>query len=211
MITHDQAVSIVADYWNKDVQRDGDEFQASSIELTVEGDFWLIRGNAKACVADGDQMRMAVGISGFIVDSDTGALKIAGSAQDPSDILDDCRDDKKAAGRHYVLAGGTGSGALEEVSALRGVFPVGMARARQFLMPPERYWFIGKRRLLQNYQRELSALGMPTEILLLDQAPDAIEVDWRSRFSWDLSLLTKKTEAEQGGGENGGDGLIIHG
>ena len=201
MITHDEAVGIVADYWNKNVQKDGDEFQASSVELTEEGDFWLIHGNAKACVVDGDQMRMAVGISGFIVDSDTGTLEIAGSAQDPSDILQDCRDDKEAAGRHYVLAGGTGSGALEEVSALRGLFPIGMTRARQFLVPPERYWFIGKRRFLKNYQRELSALGMPTEIILLDQAPDAIEVHWRSRFSWDLPRLTKQTEAEQDAAE----------
>jgi len=197
MLTRDEAVAIVADYWNKDAHGDGDEFHPSSVEATDDCAFWMIHGNSKAYVVDGDQMKMAVGISGFIVDSDTGALAIAGSAQDPSDILQDCRDDKQAAGQHYVLAGGTGSGALEEVSALRGLFSIGMIRASQMLQPPKRYWFSGKKRLLLNYQRELSALGMPAEIILLKQAPDAIELNWLSRFSWDLQRLSEQAEAEQ--------------
>lgn len=142
-------------------------------------------------------MRMAVGISVFIVDSSNGLLEIAGSAQDPSDILQDCRDDREAGGRHYILAGGTGSGAFAEVSTLRGVFQCGILKARQMLQPPERYWFVGKRRFLLHYQRELTALGMPAEILLLDQVTEAIEVNRRSRFSWDLSRLSSRTEAEQ--------------
>lgn len=192
MITRDDAVAIVATYWNETVETEDDEFHPSSAELTPEGDYWCVSGNSKAWLIGGDQGRMAVGISGFIVDAETGALEVAGSAQDPADLLQDCRDDKIAAGRHYVLAGGTGSGSPDEVSALRDVFPIGMMRARQFLLPPERYWFIGKRRLLSDYQRQLSALGIPTELLLLDQPPEAIEVHWLSKFSWDLCRLTDR-------------------
>lgn len=198
MITRDEALALAAKYWNETVERDGDEFHESSVELTSERDYWIIQGNTKAGLVGGDERRILIGISCFIIDSDSGTLEIVGSAQKTCDILQDCRDNKLAAGKHYVLSGGTGNGSLEEVSALRKIFPIGVSRARQFLLPPKRHWFTGKRRFLLEYKRELSHLGMPSEILLLDHAPQAIEVDWQSGFSFDLDRLAEITkEAEQ--------------
>ncbi|MAS93909.1 MAG: hypothetical protein CMO55_12010 [Verrucomicrobiales bacterium] len=197
MITRKQAISIVAEHWNKSILQDGDEFHPSSVELPEECDFWVIHGNSKAYLVDGDHQRLAVGEGGYVVDADTGALEIAGSAQDVLDILQDCRDDKVANGKNYVLAGGTGSRAFHEISAFRKVFACGVHRAREMLKAPERYWFTGKRRLLVSYQAEFEALDIPSEVILLDDVSDVITINWSSRFKWDLQSLSNRIQSVQ--------------
>jgi len=197
MIDRETAIRIVEEYWNKDVTRAGNEFCPSSVALTEDGDFFVIYGNSKAFVEDRDFMRNFVGISAFIVDSFDGTLTISGSAQDPQNTLQDCRDDKVAAGKHYVLAAGTGKKGMDENTALRSVFQCGIADAKRILSEPDRFWFVGKKRMLLAYQREFESLGLPTEIVLLDSHYNSIEIGWRGRFSWDLSHLKSQLGVQQ--------------
>jgi len=192
MITREEAISIVGDYWNKDVQDSGDEFYPASAELTEEKDYWMINGNSKSFITDGIELKCMVGISGFIVDAHSGDLSIAGSLQDPYDILQDCRDDKLAGEKRYVLAGGLGRSDATEITQLRGLFPCGISRARELLSEPERFWFTGKLRYLQSYQKDLMQQGMITEILILDDVSEAIEVHWLSDLKSCLHLLSKR-------------------
>ena len=192
MITRDEAISIVADYWNKDISQEGDEFHPCSVELTEVGDYWLLHGNTKASVVGGIEIRTAVGVTGFIVDAKSGNLVVVGSAQDVSDILEDCRDDSVLSGQTYVLAVGLGAADIAEIKALRKLFPCSYGRARELLRVPERYWFQGKLRNLKCYQQELADAGMISEIIVLDEASNAIEIDWRSAFSWDLFKISER-------------------
>lgn len=197
-LTEKQAVARVAEYWNSTHTDPGDEFAPTQAKLTDEEDFWIISGNTKALVVDRDETRRLVGYGGFLVNAMTGDLHVVGSAQKVEDILQDLRDDRAAEGRFYVLAAGTGSGDHSEVSALRKVVPCGIMHARQLLTSPIRFWFTGKKRLLQGYVNQLHQLGLPSEIILVDDPSSALPVAWTSSFRWDFERLVEQIKAVQG-------------
>lgn len=197
-LTEKQAVARVAECWNSTHTDPGDEFAPTQAKLTDEEDFWIIHGNTKAFVVDHDRMRLLVGFGGFLVDATTGELFIVGSAQKMFHILQDARDDRAAEGRFYMLAAGTGSGDHSEVSALRRVLPCSIMNARQLLTSPTRYWFTGKKRLLEQYEGELHLLGIPSEIILVDDPSSALPIAWTSIFRWDFERLIEQIKAGQG-------------
>lgn len=189
MLSEEQAVGIVSEYWNTRASDPRGLFALAAVSLTAERDFWVIYGNTKAWVEEGDLMAMSVGIGGFLVDANTGELFIIGSAQGDAEVLQDLRDARAAAGQHYVLAAGTGSGDFQEVTSLRKLLPCGIMQARRLLAPPGRYWFTGSKRTLESHASEFQKIGMPSEVILVADPVDAIPVGYPWDFKWDFRKL----------------------
>ncbi|HEY1122830.1 MAG TPA: hypothetical protein VGE67_14565 [Haloferula sp.] len=192
MLSEEQAIAIASGHWNANVRDPGDQFALGQALLCSEGDFWVIHGNTKASVVDGDFLRTMVGNGGYLVDAITGELVIMGSSQQTEQVLRDIRDTRAAEGLHYVLAAGTGSADHSEVAALRKLVPCGIMQGRRLLASPDRYWFTGLKRILENHANSLQQIGMPCEVILVSDPAHAIPVDSPWDFKWDLRKLAER-------------------
>jgi hypothetical protein len=145
----------------------GDRFAISSVELSSNKDYWVIRANSEAYVIEGDFNRFYIGVNAYLIDICTGEIEIVGSSQSIDEYLQDKYDAKAAKGLMYVLGSGYKETDKKTIIKLRQLLQCSLSESRELIMGEKRFWFTGKKRILCAVVRSFNIQNIETDITLV--------------------------------------------
>lgn len=159
--------------------------------LSERGDYWIIRANSEAYVVHGRSEFCYVGVNAFLLDVLSGEIETVVSGNRVSDYLQDKYDVRDAAGQAYVLEPVFERTDKAAVIRLRQTLACSLPHALALLSPERRSWLTGQRRVMQWAQREFTAKGVATEVMLRLGTGGALYIP-EQIWHWDLLLAELK-------------------
>lgn len=158
----------VLDFVNSGSAEREDEFVVSSIHLSEHSDYWIVTANSRAYVEEGDISRCYVGVSAYMLNTESGEIEIIGSAQSPQIFLQDKYDLRRAGSQSYVLVCSHDKYDKRAIINFHQVFKCPLQKAIK-LIRERRDWFTGKKRFLVEAQNLLAQKGIKTIVELKSQ------------------------------------------
>ena len=159
--------------------------------LSERGDYWIIRANSEAYVVHGRSEFCYVGVNAFLLDVLSGEIETVVSRNRVSDYLQDKYDVRDADGQAYVLEPAFDLTDKAAVIRLRQTLDCRLSLALALLSPEHRSWLTGQRRVMQWAQREFTAKGVATEVMLRLGTGGALYIP-EQIWHWDLLLAELK-------------------
>lgn len=164
MISEDEAKAMVLrvgeDRW------DGLRLAIQSCVHSPRGDYWVICANSENFVLHGDWSSLLVGVSGYLINAESGELTVVGSGQSLEIALQDMSDKEAAGSLHYVLQPAFDRSDKAALINLRQHLQCPLRAAIALLSADHRNWLVGDRRLLISAQTVLGEKHIETEISL---------------------------------------------
>ncbi|MEH6347464.1 MAG: hypothetical protein V7785_20375 [Bermanella sp.] len=142
------------------------EFEIKYIHLSNCGDYWIMQANAI------DINHITAGVAGYLLNNQTGDIRVCGGIESPESYLEDERNFKKAAGRTYVLVCDHSISDKNEIINMRRNFGI-LPREALYFTKVKPQWFKGSKRLLLYIQEILLEKGVRSKIELVEN-PEAV-------------------------------------
>lgn len=194
MLSAQQACTIVLEL-HEGSTRDGDpeRFVIQFCELSMDGNYWVIRCNTEEYVVHGKTEYCYVGVNAHLVDVNTGAVETVASCFSVEQYLQDKKDLYVAAGRNYILEPSFSRESKDAVINLRKKLACSYPDTFALLTGTGRQWLTGKRRYLEEVQRLLASEGISTSIELHSELQGAISIGPETwHFDAVLEALNKR-------------------
>lgn len=187
MITKETAKDIILKYCEHILANGSTEkFAIQSCELSPCKNYWVIRCNTEDYVLHNIWYRGNVGINAYLVHIQSGEIETIGSAQSVDDYLQDKLDLANAGNRKYVLVPLFNRLDKKTLVHFKQWLRCGISDAIKMLSNNRKKWLTGKKRELQFTQKLLSEINIQTDIVLVEDSENALQINGNISFLEDI-------------------------